>query len=77
MRSLNTTNDQYPLNVVLIKEKLDGKSMVAGHCRVSAIRAPDGHGPAVFLESVVISPELRRKGLGRRLLLEVENYLKT
>jgi len=76
MRSLNVKNDYFPMNIVLIKDSDKDKSTVIGHCRVSAIRAPDAHGPAVFLESVVIAPEERGKGLGRLLLAEVENYLK-
>lgn len=55
----------------LLVIKTNGKLEVVGHCKISKL-SPINSEKKVFVESVVIHPALRGKGLGKFLMTEVE-----
>jgi len=71
LRGLESSTQQLPSNLVMV---LKGEeTRVIGHARISRIPA---NPQDLFLESVVIHPGLRGLGLGKLLVLEVEQYCK-
>ncbi|GLG95303.1 N-acetyltransferase 6 [Gryllus bimaculatus] len=66
MRTLKMSCDTLPTCLALVAE-----SKVLGHSKVSAIGSMPG---ACFVESVVIHPDYRGKGLGRLIMSETEKY---
>lgn len=68
LRGLESSSHQLPSNLVMVGK---GERSVIGHARISRIPAIPGD---LFLESVVIHPGLRGLGLGKLLVLEVEQY---
>jgi len=70
LRGLQSSSDHLPTHLVLIQH-FGGKVSVIGHSRISKIPADDTQ---VFIESVVIHPHLRGKGLGKILMLKTEEY---
>jgi len=69
LRGLETSTQQLPSNLVMLVR--GEESRVIGHARISRIPA---NPQELFLESVVIHPGLRGLGLGKLLVLEVEQY---
>merc|ERR1719435_305934 len=69
-RGLEGSSPDLPTNLVLVQE-VGGNVIVLGHSRVSKVPADL---KKVFIESVVIHPGLRGKGLGRILMLKTEEY---
>lgn len=70
MRGLNSSNENLPSHLVLVQH-FGGKVSVIGHSRISKIPADETQ---VFIESVVVHPHLRGKGLGKILMLKTEEY---
>jgi len=70
LRGLQSSSDQLPANLVLVTRVRD-EIKVVGHSRISKIPADPSQ---VFVESVVIHPQLRGKGLGKILMLKTEEY---
>jgi len=71
LRSLTTSSPNLPTNLVLTQTFPDKGVFVVGHARISRIPKNPA---AVFIESVVIHPDLRGKGLGKYLMLRCEQY---
>ena len=70
LRGLQSSSEKLPCNLVLLIRD-NAKISVIGHSRISRIPADDSQ---VFVESVVIHPNLRGKGLGKILMLKTEEY---
>ncbi|KAJ9578776.1 hypothetical protein L9F63_004984, partial [Diploptera punctata] len=69
MRSLEMSCDTLPTSLILVNS---GK--VIGHSKLSQIPSiPSG----CFIESVVIHPEFRGKGLGKFLMMKTEEYIQS
>lgn len=73
MRSIESSKDDFPLCLALV-QRLPGHGLgVLGHVRLSRIPSiPEG----VWVESVVIHPDLRGQGVGKYLMLRAEDYAK-
>ncbi|XP_072536953.1 uncharacterized protein naa80 [Salminus brasiliensis] len=65
LHGLRQSSNSYPVNLVL----LEGEKLI-GHARVSRVLGSR----SLFVESVVVQPELRGKGYGRALMDGVERY---
>ncbi|XP_062854527.1 N-alpha-acetyltransferase 80 [Trichomycterus rosablanca] len=68
LHSLRQSSNSYPACLVL----LEGRKLI-GHARVSRVLGSR----SAFVESVVVSSELRGKGYGRALMEGVEHYART
>ncbi|KAB0805000.1 hypothetical protein PPYR_01970 [Photinus pyralis] len=66
MRSLDSSCDNLPTNLILLKE-----NKVIGHCKLSVIPSMRN---ACFVESVVIDKLLRGNGYGKYLMITAEEY---
>lgn len=71
LRSLTTSSPNLPTNLILTQTFPDEGVFVIGHARISRIPKNPA---AVFIESVVVHPDLRGKGLGKYLMLRCEQY---
>ncbi|KAI4883082.1 hypothetical protein NFI96_000513 [Prochilodus magdalenae] len=65
LHGLRQSSNNYPVNLLL----LEGEKLV-GHARVSRVLGSR----SLFVESVVVQPQLRGKGYGRVLMEGVERY---
>ena len=74
LRSLESSRPGFPMCLALLKQKdcdKKDKVEVIGHVKLSRIPSrPD----AVWIESVVIHPDLRGKGIGKYLMLKTEEF---
>ncbi|XP_069824770.1 N-alpha-acetyltransferase 80 [Dendropsophus ebraccatus] len=68
MHSLERSSDDFPVCLVLIR---DPKGPALGHARLCRVV---GMQDSLFVESVVVSTELRGKGYGRKLMEATERY---
>jgi len=79
LRSLNSSRDDLPLCLALVEwfqnaSKDNSKTpCVLGHVRLARIPSKPS---AVWIESVVIHPDLRGKGFGKYLMLITEKFAK-
>jgi len=72
LRGLRGSSDKLPCHLVLLSRHAGARGRgVVGHVRISRIPADTSH---VFIESVVIHPQLRGRGLGKILMLLTEDY---
>ncbi|KAJ1528818.1 hypothetical protein ONE63_007195 [Megalurothrips usitatus] len=69
LNSLWSCNKNFPVGMVLVQT--DVKQAI-GFCKISLIPNVKG---ACFVESVVIQPEIRGKGLGSLLMKKLEGYI--
>lgn len=67
LRSLESSRDELPTSLILI----ENEKKVIGHCKLTPIPAMTD---ACFIESVVISRDIRGKGYGKYLMEKAENY---
>ena len=73
MRSLESSNDDLPICLALTQgQSPDMKVM--GHVRMTRIPSIPN---AVWIESVIIHPDLRGKGIGKYLMLRAESFAQT
>ena len=56
LRGLQSSSDKLPCNLVLFTRDCDKRTRVIGHARISKIPADASQ---VFIESVVVHPQLR------------------
>ena len=70
-RSLDSSKESLPMCIALVKTP---ENAVLGHVKLSQIPS---HGSAVWIESVVIHPDLRGKGIGKYLMLKTEEFCKS
>ncbi|KAK5647678.1 hypothetical protein RI129_002570 [Pyrocoelia pectoralis] len=68
MRSLESSCDILPTNLILLKE-----NRIIGHCKLSIVPSMKN---ACFVESVVIDKLLRGNGYGKHLMITAEEYCK-
>jgi len=69
-RGLESSSKDLPCSLIIF---VGGKRKVLGHAKVSKVPALPGE---LFVESVVVHPGLRGLGLGKLLMLKVEEYCK-
>ena len=67
-RTLNSSKEYFPMSLALVKVP---EYAVVGHGKLSEIPS---NRSAVFIESVVIHPDLRGQGLGKILMLKLEQF---
>ncbi|CAL8110864.1 unnamed protein product [Orchesella dallaii] len=74
LRSLEQgSRDSLPTSLVLLQKDDNGKDTVVAHSKIS----PVPYQPKLcFIESVVVAPQLRGKGLGRLIMERTESYVK-
>ena len=70
LRTLNASKESFPMCLALLKKP---ENVVLGHVKLSEIPSLSF---AVWIESVVIHPDLRGKGLGKYLMLKSEEFCK-
>jgi len=70
LRGLESSSPDLPSHLVLGSQE-EEDFLVLGHSRISKVPADSSK---VFIESVVIHPGLRGKGLGKLLMLKTEEY---
>ncbi|XP_064096414.1 N-alpha-acetyltransferase 80-like [Macrobrachium nipponense] len=72
LRSLNSSCDQFPTSLALVRNSVDSKKEeVVGHARVNVLPREEN---AAWIESVVIRNDLRGKGYGRILMTKTEEF---
>ncbi|XP_043238394.1 N-alpha-acetyltransferase 80-like [Amphibalanus amphitrite] len=69
MRTLQASCEEFPACLALVEQSRP--DTVVGHAKLSPVPDRDD---ALFVESVVISPKLRGRGLGRHLMQLAEEY---
>ena len=67
-RTLNASKDYFPMCLALVKKP---ENVVLGHVKLSEIPSKVN---AVWVESVVLHPDLRGLGIGKHLMLKTENF---
>ncbi|KAK6635775.1 hypothetical protein RUM44_001029 [Polyplax serrata] len=70
-RSIAGSSENFPMSLLLLTDSNNTK--VVGHCKISKLPLSE---TKVFVETVVIHPKLRGKGLGKFLMSEVEALAK-
>jgi len=70
-RTLNASKEKFPMCLALL---IKPDNIVIGHVKLSEIPSMVF---AVWIESVVIHPDLRGKGIGKYLMLKCEEYCKS
>ncbi|XP_050688161.1 N-alpha-acetyltransferase 80-like [Eriocheir sinensis] len=71
MRTLKSSCEEFPTNLVLLRTTPQGSAEVVGHSRMTIVpREPD----AAWVESVIIRQNLRGSGYGRILMNKTEEY---
>lgn len=74
MQSLNKCNDNFPISLLLLRDE-DGSM---GGCNVLGhVKLNRELGDNIFIESLVIRPEFRNRGLGRYFMNQIEKFLET
>jgi len=68
LRTLNSSKENMPMSLALVKVP---ENFVVGHGKLSEIPS---NRSAIFIESVVIHPDLRGQGLGKILMLKLEQF---
>lgn len=68
--SLNKSNSNLPVSLVLVRQSGESPEVV-GHSRLCRVL---GEEDACFIESVLVIPEERGKGLGRTVMKLTEEY---
>lgn len=78
LRSLNSSRDDLPMCLALVqwfdndtKNEKSKKPCVLGHVRLAKITSK---AESVWIESVVLHPDLRGKGFGKYLMLIIEKF---
>ena len=69
-RTLNSSKESLPMCIALVQTP---ENVVIGHVKLSQIPS---HGQAIWIESVVIHPDVRGKGIGKYLMLKTEEFCK-
>ena len=69
-RTLNSSKESFPMCIALVKTP---ENVVIGHVKLSQIPSA---GQAIWIESVVIHPDVRGKGIGKYLMLKTEEFCK-
>ena len=69
-RTLDCSKESLPMCIALVQTP---ENVVIGHVKLSQIPS---HGQAIWIESVVIHPDLRGKGIGKYLMLKTEEFCK-
>lgn len=70
---MNSSRDEFPTSLVLLRKTPQGNAEVVGHSRMNVVpRELD----AVWVESVIIRQDLRGSGYGRILMNKTEEYAK-
>ncbi|CAH1277721.1 NAT6 [Branchiostoma lanceolatum] len=69
-RNLEKSNDDLPCSIVMLERSRSGREKVVGYCKISRVL---GMADSVVVESVVVSIENRGRGLGRRLMENMED----
>jgi len=67
-RTLNSSKESFPMCIALVKIP---ENVVIGHVKLSEIPS---NRSAVYIESVVIHPDLRGQGIGKYLMLRTEKF---
>lgn len=71
MRTLNSSCDEFPTSLILLRTTLQGSTEVVGHSKMNILhQEPD----SAWVESVVIRRDLRGSGYGRILMNKTEEY---
>lgn len=73
LRSLDSSCDDLPMCLALISDDDDDATTVMGHVRLGSIM---GEPNSVWLESLVIHPDLRGSGMGKYFMLLTEEFCK-
>lgn len=68
LRTLNASKDYFPMSLALVKKP---ENIVIGHVKLSEIPSKLD---AIWIESVVIHPDLRGKGVGKHLMFKTEEF---
>ena len=71
MKTLKASTSTLPVSMIIYQDDENGDSIVLGHCKLS--RIPNNF-QSCLLESIVIHPDYRNRGIGSTFLKEVEEY---
>ena len=71
-RSIEGSCENFPMSLILLTVTKN-KPKVVGHCKISKLPFSK---TKVFIQTVVIHPSLRGKGLGKFLMNEIEILMK-
>lgn len=69
-RTLNASKDYFPMSLALLVKP---DNVVIGHVKLSQIPS---QAKAIWIESVVIHPDLRGQGIGKHLMYKTEEFCK-
>ena len=70
LRTLNASKESFPMCLALIVQP---QNVVIGHVKLSEIPSKSC---SIWIESVVIHPDLRGQGVGKYLMLKTEEFCK-
>ena len=74
IRSIESSRHDFPICMALIQDMAGSGLCVLGHVRMTKVPSIPG---GVWIESVVIHPDLRGKGFGKYLMLKSEYFAKS
>ena len=73
MKTMKRSSDNFPICLALIDDQQQNQEKVIGFVKLTSEKP---FNPVIFVESLIVSKEYRRKGIGRFIMEQVEKFAK-